>query len=314
MSSKKPTQPQNAALEKGFNIAFTPKFIPKLDIISGGEAGLRTVRDEAAVHIASLKVSEVLKSAKPHQRNITQEEEEALKELKQDIVILKADKGKSTVVMNAQEYDNKINCLLSDSSVYTKLSKKSNPITKITSDVNNTYGTFSKIKKISKTEYHFLHCSKCVTPRFYRLPKIHKASVPVRPNVSFINSPTYNLSKFLSRILFSLLVNRYSVRNSKEFVDYIQNFTISERKILVSFDLVSLFTYIPMDKALDLVLELHTSDETLSLRTSLAISDITIGLEHCFSSTVFSNKNSLFKQIFGTPMGSCSLQLLLLFT
>ena len=69
-------------------------------------------RDDAAVHIARSKVSEFLESAKPPQRNITQEEEEALKELKQDenIVILKADKGNSTVVMNAQEYDDKINC------------------------------------------------------------------------------------------------------------------------------------------------------------------------------------------------------------
>ena len=60
-----------------------------------------------------------------------------------------------------------------------------------------------------------------------------------------------------------------------------------------------------MDNALNLVLELLASDESLSLRTSLAISDITIGLKYCFSSTVFSYKNSLFKQIFGTPMGSC---------
>ena len=307
MSSKKLTQSQNAVLEKGFNFAITPKFIPKLDIISGVEAGLRAVRDDAAVHIARSKVSEVLKSAKPPQRNITQEEEEALKKLKQDenIVILKADKGNSTVVMNAQEYDDKINCLLSDSSVYTKLSKKSNPITKITSDVNKYVWNLFKNKKISKAEYHFLHCSKGVTPRFYGLPKIYKASVPLRPIVSFINSPTYNLSKFLSRILSNLLVNRYSVRNSKEFVDYVQNFTISESEILVSFDVVSLFTSVPMDKALNLVLELLTSDESLSLRTSLAISDITIGLKHCFSSTVFSYKNSLFKQIFGTPMGSC---------
>ena len=93
------------------------------------------------------------------------------------------------------------------------------------------YLTFLKNKKISKTEYLFLHCSKDVTPRFYGLPKIHKASVPLRPIVSFINSPTYNLSKFLSRILSSLLVNCYSVRNSKEFVDYVQNFTISESEI-----------------------------------------------------------------------------------
>ena len=167
-----------------------------MDIISGVEAGLRAVRDEAAVHIARSKVSEVLKSAKPSQRNITQEEEEALEELKQDenIVILKADKGNSTVVMNSQEYDGKINCLLSDSSVYTKLSKTLNPITKITSNVNKYVWNLFKNKKISKAEYHFLHCSKGVTPKFYGLPKIHKASVPLRPIVSFINSPTYNQS------------------------------------------------------------------------------------------------------------------------
>ena len=79
-----------------------------------------------------------------------------------------------------------------------------------------------KNQKISKAEYHFLHCSKGVIPRFYGLPKIHKVSVPLRPIVSFINLPTYNLSKFLSRILSSLSVNRYSVRNSKELLFVIQ--------------------------------------------------------------------------------------------
>ena len=132
-----------------------------------------------------------------------------------------------------------------------------------------------------------------------------KVSVPLRPIVSFINSPTYNLSKFLSRILSSLLINRYSVRNSKEFVVYVKNFTISENEILVSFDVVSLFTSVPVDKALGLVLDLLSSDESLASRTSLDISDLTIGLEHCLSSTVFSYKNSFFKQIYGTPMGSC---------
>ena len=128
--------------------------------------------------------------------------------------------------------------------------------------------------------------------------------MPLRPIVSFINSPTYNLSKFLSRILSSLLVNRYSVRNSKEFVDYVKNFTISENDILVSFDVVSLFISVPVGKALGLVLDLLSSDKSLASRTSLNISEITIGLEHCFSS-VFSYKNSFFKQIYRTPMGSC---------
>ena len=113
-----------------------------------------------------------------------------------------------------------------------------------------------------------MHCFKGVIPRFYGLPKVHKVSVPLRP----INSPTYNLSKFLSRILSSLLVNRYGVRNSKEFVDYVKNFTISENEILVSFDVVSLFTSVPVDKAFGLVLDLLSSDESLPSRTSLDIS------------------------------------------
>ena len=95
-----------------------------------------------------------------------------------------------------------------------------------------------------------------------------KMSAPLRPIMSFINSPTYNLSKFLSLILSSLLVNRYSVRNSIEFVDYVQNFTISENEILVSFDVVCLFTSVPVDKALGLVLDFF-SDESLALRTSV---------------------------------------------
>ena len=123
--------------------------------------------------------------------------------------------------------------------------------------------------------------------------------------MSFINSLTYNLSRFLSRILSSLLVNCYSVCNSKEFVDRVQNFTISENEILVSFDVVSLFTSIPVDKALGFVLDLLYSDESLASRTSLDIPDITKGLEHYFSSSVFSYKNSFFKQIYCTLLGSC---------
>ena len=65
--SKKLIQPQNAVLEKRFNVAITLKFILKLDIITGIEVGLHTVSDEAAVHIACSKIFEVLQSAKPPQ-------------------------------------------------------------------------------------------------------------------------------------------------------------------------------------------------------------------------------------------------------
>ena len=96
----------------------------------------------------------------------------------------------------------------------------------------NTNGTFLKIKKLSKAEYHYLLCSKNVTPRIYGLPKIYKVFAPFHAIVCFINSPTCNLSEFSSRILSSLLVNRFSVCNSKKFVDYIKSFAIFENEIL----------------------------------------------------------------------------------
>ena len=90
----------------GFNFAITHKSIPKLDIVTGVETGLRKVRNAAAVTIARSKVAEILKTASPPpNRNVTREEEEALKELKNNekIVILKADKGNATVAMNTED-------------------------------------------------------------------------------------------------------------------------------------------------------------------------------------------------------------------
>ena len=66
----------------------------------------------------------------------------------------------ATVVMNATEYNDKINCLLSDSSVYNKIVKK------IKSDVNKYVWNLFKNQKITKAEYHFLHCSKGVISFF----------------------------------------------------------------------------------------------------------------------------------------------------
>ena len=124
-------------------------------------------------------------------------------------------------------------------------------------------------------------------PRFYGLPKVHKANVPLRPIVSFVNSPTYNLSKFLCKIISPLLKNTYTVNNSVEFTNLIRNQIVGPNEVFVSFDVVSLFTSVPTDQALDCVLQLLLNDDTLQERTALSISDIKAGLEICFKATIF---------------------------
>ena len=134
--------------------------------------------------------------------------------------------------------------------------------------INNTS------KKIKQDKYYWLHSSKGVVPRFYGLPKIHKTDVPLRPIVSFINSPTYNLSKFLANIISALVTNRFSVNNSIDFIERIKNIAIEEDEILVSFDVVSLFTSVPVDHAIDIVVNLLDCDDSLSSRTQLSSQDI----------------------------------------
>ena len=57
------------------------------------------------------------------------------------------------------------------------------------------------MNKISGSQYSYLYCNKIVTPKFYATIKTHKMDNPIRPIVSFIDSPTYQLAKFLSSLL-----------------------------------------------------------------------------------------------------------------
>ena len=78
-------------------------------------------------------------------------------------------------------------------------------------------------------------------PRFYGLPKIHKTNCPMRPIVSACGTATYQLAKFLTKIL-----QRYTgitplfVKDSKSFSDHLRMVEISGEEELVSFDSLSL--------------------------------------------------------------------------
>ena len=59
--------------------------------------------------------------------------------------------------------------------------------------------------------------------------------------------PTYQLSKYLSQILFPLVsISESHVVNSEEFASFIQTQKLTGREILASFDVVSLFTCVPV--------------------------------------------------------------------
>jgi len=88
----------------------------------------------------------------------------------------------------------------------------------------------------------------------YGLPKIHKEGIPLRPNVSNIGAPTYQLSKHLSGLIGQLTgKSAHHVKNSFHFNEILKTLKIKPGDLMVSFDVVSLFTKVPVEESLMLL-------------------------------------------------------------
>ena len=65
---------------------------------------------------------------------------------------------------------------------------------------------------------------------------------------------TYELSKYVASVLLHLTIEtEYSVKNTKQFAEFVNNQEVVEDELVVSFDVISLFTYILIDMAIDIV-------------------------------------------------------------
>ncbi len=133
----------------------------------------------------------------------------------------------------------------------------------------------------------------------YGLPKIHKTGNPLRMIVSLVDSPTYKLSKWMFNHLRPLIADsEHSLTNSLEFLESIKRTNIAPNECMLSFDIVSLFTSIPLELARETIIHL-LDDFDLGLPPTATIEL----LDHCLSN-FFQFNNCLYQQIKGTPMGS----------
>ena len=143
------------------------------------------------------------------------------------------------------------------------------------------------------------------TPHSYMdCRKFTKTDVPMRPIVSVIGSPCYNLAKELARILIPLAGhNGYSEKNSTSFVQTVRESSVTAMDCLVSFDVTNLFTQVPITDAL-LVIEWKLSqDHSLLNRTTIPIPQLVELTELCLCSSYFQFQDKYYEQIKGAAMG-----------
>jgi hypothetical protein len=134
LSSQKLEPTEMNVLKKGLNFALAPKTISVDSIIRSIEDSIQLLINEEKESIRQ-DCAVILRRAKPPINNIGRDEFLALKNLKDNtnLVILKADKGGATVIMNSEDYKTKMIEHLMLSGSYKRL--VGNPIAKITREV-----------------------------------------------------------------------------------------------------------------------------------------------------------------------------------
>ena len=292
LSSRNLTEKEKDVLALGLNFAMKLRQIPTHQIIAATESTATQLDKETAQQLRH-KVSSFLSTAKPPRSNLDKQQRESVRSLRDDenIVILPADKGNATVILSRKDYVMKMENLLEDEA-YKKVT--CDPTSRMKKRISTALNDCEQKGYITtKQRMHLAHQFSS-SPQIYGLPKVDKVGVPLRPIVAAIGSPPHLLAKELTRIRSPLAGKGPShVRNSANFVQRIRQTPLAETDIVISFDVVSLFTNVPVDEALLVIAEGLQQDTTLEERTSIPIPDL------CLESTYSQFGKSFFEQVKG---------------
>ena len=254
--------------------------------------------------------------------NITKQEREANKQLKEDDtwVVLTADKGVVMVVMDKSSYVNKSMALLQDTNVYQPCRDLTSQIHRqVQASLHRLKGKQGKDHQWVQLHYNQLLPMGRSSPlaRFYGLPRIHRLIAQCVVTVSACGTSTYNLAKYLTRILKVYIGHTSSfVKDSKDLMDKLQSIELQDNKELVSFDVSALFTSIPVNQALDVINELIIQHQTVmefkskvgmawyEVADHLDREDVMHLLKVVLNNCVFSFQGKFYKQLHGAAMGS----------
>ena len=163
MSSRQLTHIETDLLAKGLNFSITSKTLTNKDIIPPTEDAVKDLEKKEADTVCA-KVSLTLQNTKLPKDNLSKDERKALNKLQSNtsIVILPADTGRSTIILNREDYLEK--CMDHINSGPYQLLKK-DPTTKI--KILKQLKVLKDNKFIDNKLYCCLKPTDSAAPRFY---------------------------------------------------------------------------------------------------------------------------------------------------
>ena len=260
----------------------------------------------------------------PNRSNISKEEQIALESLKQkqqdkQLIIKPADKGAGICIIDYEKYIE--NCMSHLNSVQHQ---QSGPILRYytLSSITQAFQTKTKIRAtlkqgkirgwLTNSDFNLMDPKECGLAKFYQIYKIHKQFnegqlPPARPIINNIGSLTENISKYVDHHTKDLVKTLPSyLEDTRDFLDLCENINqsgnLKDNHILVTIDVVSLYTNISKQDAIPSVQHYLESRQDQSIPTSYILQL----LELVFDCNYFKFGNRVFKQEIGVAMGTIS--------
>ena len=252
-----------------------------------------------------------IKSVHP---NMSKAENEAIQDLRknQNIVLKKFDKGRGICVMSRQDYINEGLRQLHDRKSYLRLDY--DMTTDTANMVSELVCEMFDAKEIDKALADYLDPEtsfETKTPVFFMLPKVHKNvkepnQVFVgRPVISSCGAPLNRIAEFLDFYLLPEVKKSPAyLKDTADTIRKIEDMVLPNDIIIASIDVVSMFTAVPQEEALEVAMETLAKLNPFSYdprMPSLAYMRKIIKLVLYRNAFEFNSK--FYLQISGCPMG-----------
>ena len=210
--------------------------------------------------------------------------------------------GNAVVIQNKDDYLNKVHSLLTSGGKFNQLN--GDETVKRETRLHNYLLKLNKDDEIDDETYKRVYPCGSRAGVMYGLPKIHKEGVPVRPIISACGTYNFRLAKYLDQILKPLIpTNNYIIKDTFDFVNKVSKLPNTPNQRMVSFDVESLFTNIPTQETINIILDRAYKDNATEYY-GLKRETLEKLLIICTQQSHFQFNGKYYDQIDGVAMGS----------
>ena len=221
-----------------------------------------------------------------------------------ELLAVPFDKGTGICLMKSTTYKSKIAEILQlrqfENIQITRKNAK-NMSVKEEERINDILQELLHTHEIDETSFEDMKSMGGQLPRLYGLAKIHKPNVPIRPVLSMSGSPYYKIAEKVTKWLSMVPESRINC-STKKTVDQLKDVTLDPDEVVISFDVSSLYTNVPVNEAIEEAADrLYSGDfptPSVSKETFITLTKLST------TTVVVSTHDGLYRQIDGLAMGS----------